>query len=535
MARAEHIPAIIHVIEMTQPLGHSSSGSHERYKSAERLEWERQHDCLLKMREWILDQHIATAGELDNMERNAEMLVENIRVKAWQAFTRPIHDERLHVVDLMEQVEATSIQAAAIEPIRRRLAKRESLLRRDVLSAVRELLVLTRHESRPPDSPIARLIEWQQAQGSANYERYGSHLYSRSAESTLGVGEVKPIYEANAPNVPGSHILNAAFDAMLARDPRVVAFGEDVGFLGGVNQTWAGLQAKHGPLRVADTGIREATIVGQAIGLALRGLRPIAEIQYLDYVLYGLQILSDDLASLHWRTRGGQKAPVIVSTRGHRLEGIWHAGSPLGALINLLRGIYICVPRDMTQAAGFYNTLLLGDEPGIVVEVLNGYRLKEKMPANIGDITVPLGVPEVLRPGSDVTMVTYGAACRIALETAEALSGVGIEVEIIDVQTLLPFDRPGMILDSLKKTNRVVFLDEDTPGGATAYMLQQVIEVQGGFHWLDCEPRTIAAQPHRPAYGSDGAYFSKPNVEDVFAVIYDLMNEANPARYPRYQ
>ena len=535
IARADHVPALIHVIEMTQPLGHSTSGSHERYKSAERLEWERQHDCLLKMREWILDQHIATAGELDNMERNAEKLVENIRVKAWQAFTRPIHDERLHVVELMEQVEATSAQAQAIEPIRRRLAKRESLLRRDVLAAVRELLVLTRHESRPPGSPIARLIEWQQAQGAANHARYGSHLYSRSAESTLGVGEVKPIYEANVPNVPGSQILNAAFDAMLARDPRVVAFGEDVGFLGGVNQTWAGLQTKYGPLRVADTGIREATIVGQAIGLALRGLRPIAEIQYLDYLLYGLQILSDDLASLHWRTRGGQKAPVIVSTRGHRLEGIWHAGSPLGALINLLRGMYICVPRDMTQAAGFYNTLLLGDEPGIVVEVLNGYRLKEKMPANIGAITVPLGVPEVLRPGRDVTMVTYGAACRIALEAAEALSAVGIDIEIIDVQTLLPFDRPGMILDSLKKTNRVVFLDEDMPGGATAYMLQQVIETQGGFHWLDCEPRTIAAQPHRPAYGSDGAYFSKPNVEDVFAVIYDLMNEANPARFPRYQ
>ncbi len=535
MARADHVPAIIHVIEMTQPLGHSTSGSQERYKSAERLEWERQHDCLRKMREWIIDQNLAPDGELDNMERNAEKLVENIRVKAWQAFTRPIHDERLHVVGLMEQIEATSAQAPAIEPIRRRLAKRESLLRRDVLAAVREVLVLTRHESRAPGSPIARLIDWQQAQAAANHERYGSHLYSRSAESALRVTAVDPVYDAGAPNIPGSQILNAAFDAMLARDPRVVAFGEDVGLLGGVNQTWAGLQAKFGPLRVADTGIREATIIGQAMGLALRGLRPIAEIQYLDYLLYGLQILSDDLASLHWRTRGGQKAPVIVSTRGHRLEGIWHAGSPLGALINLLRGMYICVPRDMTQAAGFYNTLLLGDEPGIVVEVLNGYRLKERLPANIGEITVPLGVPEVLREGDDVTLVTYGAACRIALEAAEALSEVGIDVEIIDVQTLLPFDRPGMILDSLKKTSRVVFLDEDMPGGATAYMLQQVIETQGGFHWLDSEPRTIAAHPHRPAYGSDGAYFSKPNVEDVFAVIYDLMNEANPGRFPRYQ
>lgn len=535
MARADHVPAIIHVIEMTQPLGHSTSGSHERYKTAERLEWEREHDCLRKMRQWILDQQIAPAGELDNMERNAEKLVENIRVKAWQAFSRPIHDERLQAVELMEQIEATSAQAQAIEPIRRRLARRESLLRRDVLAAVRDVLVLTRHEERAPGSPIMRLIEWKQTQDAANHERYGSFLYSRSADSGLRVGEVKPLYDANAPNVPGSQILNAAFDAMLARDPRVVAFGEDVGLLGGVNQTWAGLQTKYGPLRVADTGIREATIIGQAIGLALRGLRPIAEIQYLDYLLYGLQILSDDLASLHWRTRGGQKAPVIVSTRGHRLEGIWHAGSPLGALVNLLRGLYICVPRDMTQAAGFYNTLLLGDEPGIVVEVLNGYRLKERLPANIGDITVPLGVPEILRPGDDVTLVTYGAACRIALEAAEALSAVGVEVEVIDVQTLLPFDRPGMILESLKKSNRIVFLDEDMPGGATAYMLQQVIESQGGFHWLDSEPRTIAAHPHRPAYGSDGAYFSKPNVEDVFAVIYDLMNEANPARFPRYQ
>lgn len=535
VARVDHAPVLIHVIEMTQPLGHSTSGSQERYKSSERLEWERQHDCLGKMREWILENNIAPAGELDNMERNAEKLVENIRVKAWQAFSRPIHDERLQAVALMEQIEATSAQATALSPIRRRLARRESLLRRDVLAAVREVLVLTRHEPAAPGSPIRRLIDWKEAQDATNRERYSSHLYSRSAESPLRVTEVEPVYAADAPLIPGSQILNAAFDAMLGRDPRVVAFGEDVGHLGGVNQTWAGLQTKYGPLRVADTGIREATIIGQAIGLALRGLRPIAEIQYLDYLLYGLQILSDDLASLHWRTRGGQKAPVIISTRGHRLEGVWHAGSPLGALINLLRGLHICVPRDMTQAAGFYNTLLLGDDPGIVIEVLNGYRLKERLPANIGAITVPLGVPEILRAGADVTLVTYGASCRIAVEAAEALSAVGVEVEVIDVQTLLPFDRPGMILESLKKTSRVVFLDEDMPGGATAYMLREVLETQGGFPWLDSEPRTIPAHPHRPAYGSDGAYFSKPNVEDVFAVIYDLMNETNPARFPRYQ
>ncbi len=534
LARGEHVPVIIHVTELTQPLGHSTSGSQERYKTTERLAWEREYDCLRKMREWILDQRIAPPGELDNLERNAEKVVENFRAKAWQAFSRPIHDERLQAAELMEQIESASPHAEAVGAVRRNLLKKESPLRRDVLSAVREVVVITRHEARDKDTPIARLLDWKREQDAANRERYSSHLYSRSAESALHVDEVKPVYNPNSALVPGSQILNAAFDAMLARDPRVVAFGEDVGLLGGVNQTWAGLQAKYGLLRVADTGIREATIAGQAIGLALRGLRPIAEIQYLDYLLYALEILSDDLASLHWRTRGGQKAPVIVSTRGHRLEGIWHAGSPMGAVVNLLRGMHVCVPRDMTQAAGFYNTLLLGDEPGLVVEVLNGYRLKERMPANIGDITVPLGVPETLRHGDDITLVTYGASCRIAIDAAEALGDVGISVEVIDVQTLLPFDRHGAILESLKKTNRVVFLDEDMPGGATSYMLREVLEVQGGFQWLDSEPRTIPARSHRPAYGSDGAYFSKPNVEDVFAVLYDMMNEANPARFPRF-
>ncbi len=535
LARDKHIPCIIHVTEMTQPLGHSTSGSQERYKTPERLAWERDHDCLLRMREWIIDQRIAPPGELDNLERNAEKLVENLRVKAWSAFSRPIYDERQQAAELFQKIEATSPRAEQIAAIRRALLAKEAPLRRDILPAVQEVLVLTREEGREAGSPIARLIEWRREQDALDSERYGSHMYSRSAESALNVGEVKPIYEDDAPQVPGSKILNAAFDAILASDPRVVAFGEDVGLLGGVNQTWAGLQAKYGELRVADTGIREATIAGQAIGLAVRGLRPIAEIQYLDYLLYALEILSDDLASLHWRTRGGQKAPVIISTRGHRLEGIWHAGSPMGAIVNLLLGMHVCVPRDMTQAAGFYNTLMRGDEPGLVVEVLNGYRLRERMPSNIGEITVPLGVPEVLREGGDITLVTYGAACRIAMEAAEALDKVDIDVEVIDVQTLLPFDRHGMILESLKKTNRIVFLDEDMPGGATAYMLQNVIETQDGFQWLDSEPRTISAKPHRPAYGSDGAYFSKPNMEDVFATLYDLMNEANPARYPSFQ
>ena len=535
LTREQHVPVIIHVTEMTQPLGHSTSGSHERYKTKERLEWEREYDCLNQMRRWIIDQNLAPAGELDNLERSVEKQVENFRAKAWQAFSRPIHDERREAADLIAEIEATSPQAEGLAAIRRQLLNQEAPLRRDVLTAGREALVLTRDEPRGDNTPIGRLLAWKEAQERTNRERYDSHLYSRSPQSPLHVTDVKPIIADESPLVPGTKILNAAFDAMLARDPRVVAFGEDVGLLGGVNQTWAGLQAKYGPLRVADTGIREATIIGQAIGLALRGLRPIAEIQYLDYLLYGLQILSDDLASLHWRTRGGQKAPVIVSTRGHRLEGIWHAGSPMGAVVNLLRGMHICVPRDMTQAAGFYNTLLLGDDPGLVVEVLNGYRLKERLPSNIGDITVPLGMPEILRAGEDISLVTYGASCRIALDAAEALADVNIDVEVIDVQTLLPFDRPGAILESWQKTSRIVFLDEDMPGGATAYMLREVLEVQGGFQWLDTEPRTITGRPHRPAYGSDGAYFSKPNVEDVFAVLYDMMNEANPARYPRFQ
>ncbi len=535
LTREEHVPIIIHVTEITQPLGHSTSGSHERYKSPERLAWERENDCLVKMREWLIDEGIATAGELDELEREADQFVEGQRAAAWEAFRSSIIVERDEAVALLDDVAASIAVPEEFTTLRQGLAAKFAPLRRDVMSAVAGALTLLRHESPERHPALDRLLTWRRVHDRLNRERYDSHLISASAESPLRVPAVAPVYAPDAPLVPGAQILNAAFDAMLARDPRVVAFGEDVGMLGGVNQTWAGLQKKYGELRVADAGIREATIIGQAIGLALRGLRPVAEIQYLDYLLYGLQVLSDDLATLHWRTRGGQKAPVIVSTRGHRLEGIWHAGSPLGAVINLLHGIHICVPRDMTQAAGFYNTLLLGDDPGLVIEVLNGYRLKERLPDNIGEITVPLGVPEILRPGDDVTLVTYGAACRIAVDAADALAQVGIDVEVIDVQTLLPFDRPGIILESLQKTSRIVFMDEDMPGGATAFMMQQVIEVQGGFHWLDSEPRTIPARPHRPAYGSDGAYFSKPNVEDVFGVIYELMNEANPARFPAYQ
>jgi pyruvate/2-oxoglutarate/acetoin dehydrogenase E1 component len=379
-----------------------------------------------------------------------------------------------------------------------------------------------------------RLAAWRRDHERATAELYGSDLYSATPQAALAVPAVPAVYTPDSPVVDGHKVMNACFDAALARYPHLVALGEDLGQIGDVNQGFAGLQAKYGPLRVSDTGIREATIIGQAIGMAMRGLRPIAEIQYLDYILYALQILSDDLASLRYRSKGQQKAPVIVRTRGHRLEGIWHSGSPMAGVLNLLHGVYVCVPRNMTQAAGFYNTLLAGDDPGVVIEVLNGYRTKERLPANIGEMTVPLGVPEVLRAGRDVTVVTYGACCRIALEAADLLAQVGIEIEIVDVQTLLPFDRDGRILDSLRRTNRIVFMDEDVPGGATAYMLQQVLEAQGGYAWLDSEPRTLSGAEHRPAYGSDGDYWSKPNREQLFETVYELMHEASPAAYPLF-
>jgi pyruvate/2-oxoglutarate/acetoin dehydrogenase E1 component/TPP-dependent pyruvate/acetoin dehydrogenase alpha subunit len=531
VARKEQVPAIIHVVEMTQPQGHSTSGSHERYKPAERLAWEEEFDPIRKMREWIIDQGFATAAELDEMESEDAQLVLDIRDQAWEAYTAPLWAELHELTDVIEEIEPVSQHKEALARLRAQLLGKRHPIRRDLMAAVHNVLLTLRDESIPVKQ---LLIEWKEKFDAENRDRYSSHLYSRSQESALQVAEVKPIYSADAPQVNGSEIMNACFDALLARDPRVVAFGEDLGRLGDVNQGFAGLQAKYGPLRVSDTGIREATIIGQAIGLALRGLRPVAEIQYLDYVLYGLQILSDDLATLHWRTRGGQKAPAIIRTRGHRLEGIWHSGSPMAGLINLVRGMYVVVPRDMTRAAGFYNTLIQGDDPAIVVEVLNGYRLKERLPDNIGEFTVPLGVPEVLRAGSDVTIVTYGALCRIALEAAVKLAQVGIDVELIDAQCLLPFDRPGLILESLKKTSRILFLDEDVPGGATAYMMQKVIEEQGGYHWLDSEPRTLAAQEHRAAYGSDGNYWSKPNAEQIFETVYELMHEVDPRLYPLF-
>jgi pyruvate/2-oxoglutarate/acetoin dehydrogenase E1 component/TPP-dependent pyruvate/acetoin dehydrogenase alpha subunit len=527
--RKEHVPAVVHVVEMTQPQGHSTSGSHKRYKSAERLTWEEEFDGIRKMRQWILEQGIATAGEMESLEQEAVVAVREAQDRAWEAFVGPIREERKVVLDMTAELARESSNSGEVEKVRQELEKLHTPLRRDVMAALHGALIATAGEDL---ASARRIVEWKREQDRLNEDRFSSHLYSTTPQAALHVAEVKPVYDPEPRQVNGFEVVNACFDHALRHQPNLIALGEDVGKIGDVNQGFAGLQAKYGPLRVTDTGIREVTIVGQAIGMAMRGLRPVAEIQYLDYILYALQILSDDLATLRWRTKGQQKAPVIVRTRGHRLEGIWHSGSPMAGIIHLVRGIYLCVPRNMTQAAGFYNTLLKSDDSGIVVEVLNGYRQKEKLPSNIGEITVPLGVPEVLREGTDVTVVTYGALCRIALEAAEKLAEVGIEAEVIDVQTLLPFDRHGRIVESLKKTNRVLFVDEDVPGGASAYMMQQVLEVQGGYAWLDSAPKTLAGKEHRPAYASDGDYFSKPNRESIFEAVYDMMNETDPAGFP---
>lgn len=527
IARTYHIPQLVHVHEITQPQGHSTSGSHERYKTPERLKFEEEFDCLRKMREWMIENRVISGPELDSLEKEDYNAVEGIRKLAWEAYLNPILEERDQVMDMLDEIAGSSSHASELEKVRERLANLPSVTRRDIHNAAHEALRVLRDEENPSKQV---LVQWKNEQDAINVERYGSHLYSGSA---LKVEEVEPVYSESSPTVFGFEVVNAAFDSILGRDPRVIAFGEDVGLLGDVNQGFKGMQEKYGALRVTDTGIREATILGQAIGMAMRGLRPICEIQYLDYILYALQIMSDDLATLHWRTAGGQAAPVIIRTRGHRLEGIWHSGSLMAGLIHLVRGMNVLVPRDMTRAAGFYNTLLRCDEPAVVVEVLNGYRVKERLPDNIGEMTVPLGVPEVIREGGDVTIVTYGACCRIALDAANKLSKVGIEAEIVDVQSLLPFDIHGKIVESLKKTNRVVFLDEDVPGGASAYMMQEVIEKQGGYYHLDSEPRTLSGKAHRPAYGSDGDYWSKPNAETIFDTVYELMREVDPGRYPK--
>lgn len=528
ICRMEHIPVLFHVEECTQPQGHSTSGSHERYKNRERLEWEAEYDCLHQMKKWAVEHTIATEEEMAEIEAAAKKSVREAKKEAWDEFITAIENEARQVSFILEKLADESSESSAINGLKDKLNGITEKSRRDVMEAARQAAVLVRAENGPVKRELA---EWIKANTELNYDRYSSHLYAENKHSALRVKEVKPVYESDE-LVDGRIIIRDNYDKILGENPLVSVFGEDVGGIGGVNQTLEGMQKKYGETRVFDTGIREATIVGQALGMAMRGLRPVAEIQYLDYLLYGIQTLSDDAASLRYRTKSGQSAPLIISTRGHRLEGVWHSGSPMGMVINAVRGMYICVPRDMTRAAGFYNTLLRSDDPAIVVEPLNGYRLKEKYPSNLGEYTIPLGVPEVLREGADITVVSYGSTLRIVQEAAERLAHVGISCEVIDVQTLIPFDVNAKIAESVSKTNRLAIVDEDVEGGATGYMLQQIVEKQNAFRYLDQAPLTISAKDHRPAYGSDGDYFSKPSVEDIFEKIYASMNEANPAKYP---
>ena len=522
--RREQKPALFHITELTQPQGHSTSGSHERYKSKERLRFEVEYDCITRMRDWIIESGIAGDSQLEGWEAADKEAVEAARDLAWDAYQKPIRKERDRVVSILRRVDTPKVAEIAST-----LNEANKVTRSAIISSASFALRTLRGTESPERTELVQFIEEYRRD---NGERYNSHVYSTSAESPLKVPVVPAVYSEKSPTVDGRQVLLRNFDANFARDPRLFVIGEDVGRLGDVNLVFEGLQAKYGDLRLTDTGIRESTILGQAIGAAMRGLRPICDIQYLDYFLYALELASDDLASLHWRTAGGQKAPVVMRTKGHRLVGIWHAGSPMAVLINALQGIYIAVPRNMTQAAGFYNTLFRGDNPGVVIEVLNGYRLKERVPENIGEFTVPLGVPEVLRAGTDVTVVTYGACCGIALDASKALDELGVSCEVIDVQTMNPFDVDHSIVRSLEKTHAVLFLDEDMPGGASAFMMQQVLERQDGWWHLDSAPRTLAASPNRPAYGPDGDYFTKPNRESVIEAVYSLMRERRPEKYP---
>lgn len=529
--RETHRPAIFHVTEVTQPQGHSTSGSHERYKSEERLNWEQAYDCNKQFRAWILENAIATEADLDAIEAEAKETVKEAQKAAWKSFLSPIKEQLATLQSILSELSQETAETAAIEAIVNNLNTLRDPLRRDLVTSAKEALRVTRHEQL---SAHGSLTAFRDELLAINADNYNSHLHSQSDSAALNIEAIPAEYDSDAPQLNGFEILNKCFDAILERDSRVFAFGEDLGKIGDVNQAFAGLQEKYGVNRVFDTGIREATIMGQGIGMAMRGLRPIAEIQYLDYLIYGLQPLTDDLATLQYRTRGGQKAPLIVRTRGHRLEGIWHTGSPIGMIINSLRGMHVLVPRNMTQAAGFYNTLLASDEPALVIECLNGYRLKEPLPNNIDSFKVALGQPETLQEGDDVTLVTYGSCVRVAEQAIEQLEEVGISVELIDVQSLLPFDVDHHIVESLKKTNKVVFLDEDVPGGASAYMMQQVLDLQNGYFQLDAKPVCISAKPHRSSYGSDGDYFSKPNADDVFETIYTMMHNYDPASYPLF-
>ncbi|HLY69841.1 MAG TPA: thiamine pyrophosphate-dependent enzyme [Puia sp.] len=519
--RDTHIPALFHVEEVTQPQGHSTSGSHERYKSPERLEWEREWDGIKKMREWILDNALASEEELEDIEAQSKELIRKNKNDAWEKYYYPIRLQSAQAIDLINSL-VNNIPSShdAFEKIISELNSNREPNRRDILQALHQALLLSADNSaiEPIKNYYRQLLE-------ENNKLYNTHLYHEGPKSPVNVEEIKPEFTDDSPVINGYEILNNYFDELFTQNPKVIAFGEDLGRIGDVNQGFAGLQQKFGADRIFDTGIRELTIMGQGIGMAIRGLRPIAEIQYIDYLLYALQPLSDDLATLQYRTGGKQTSPVIIRTRGHRLEGIWHSGSPMGIIIHSLRGLHVCVPRNMVQAVGMYNTLLKGVDPAIMIECLNGYRLKERLPANLLDFCVPLGIPEVVREGDDVTIVSYGSTLRIVDEAVQTLAQIGISCELIDVQTLLPFDIHHKILESLKKTNRIAFVDEDVPGGAAGFMFNRVMEEQGGYKWLDVAPKTITGKAHRPAYASDGDYFSKPNAEEIIDVIMSMMKE----------
>jgi len=534
ICREEHIPVLFHIDEMVQPTGHSTSGSHERYKSDERLQWEADFDPIKKMKEWILEKNIATESTLDAIDREAEKEVREARNRAWKNYTEPIEKERREILAIIENrgCQCSTDKFDKVGSYARDLKRIINPIRKDNLSTAKRILRHVCLDCPGRKELQTQLSSWLEKEKRKNVDRYNTTLYNETERSALKVKVVPAVYSDDPEMVNGREIILNNFDKLFQKNPLLVTFGEDTGKIGDVNKALEGLQEKYGDLRITDTGIRETTILGQGIGMALRGLRPVAEIQYFDYLLYGLQTLSDDLATLHWRTKAGQAAPLIVRTRGHRLEGIWHSGSPMSLVISAIRGMYVCVPRDMTRAAGFYNTLLEADDPAIVIEPLNGYRLKEPLPENIGEFKIPLGIPEILREGSDITLVTYGSCVRIAINAIDQLAEFGISVELIDVQTLLPFDINHSIAKSVKKTNKVVFFDEDVPGGGTSFMMNKVLEEQKAFFSLESEPRTICAKEHRPAYGTDGDYFSNPNAEDVFETIYGIMNEADPIKFP---
>ena len=530
IAREEHVPVLIHVSGLTQPQGHSTSGSHERYKNKERLDWELANDCNLKMRNWMIETGIATNEDLTHLERNIKREVRAGKTRAWETFLNPILKERQELTSILTKLESRHSNPEFIEKSKNNLLALDEPTRKDVLSTARKIL---QHFISDNSLEKNNLTNWINKYFEEIQPHFSSHLYSQSGKSVLKIKEIKPSYDSHSESVDGRIIIRDNFDFIFDKYHETLIFGEDTGYIGDVNQGLEGLQEKYGSSRVADSGIREATIIGQGIGMAMRGLRPIAEIQYLDYLMYALQIISDDLATLQYRTKGRQKAPLIIRTRGHRLEGIWHSGSQLGGIINLVRGIYVLVPRNMTKAAGFYNTLLQGDEPALVIECLNGYRLKEKLPNNIGEFQTPIGVVETTKEGSDITLVSYGSTHRIVEQAAKELQLVDIDVEVIDVQSLLPFDVNHDIAKSLSKTNRLMVIDEDVPGGASAYILNEVLNTQNGYQYLDSQPKTLTAKPHRPAYGTDGDYFSKPSVEDVFEAVYNVMHELSPIDFPK--